>query len=666
VNNTYFFLILIITASVVPVTAMFQSKIIGQAARQKKLTATPTTISPKKSIEQVSSATTSHLADESCPEGSILLHQEGTSHGVCFSPEIIALSKTLNNMIGDLVSEENPIKENYRIPIVYSNATLSHVQIILQQYATEADTEKKKTHIINAVSDLSFESLLDTTNCLNYLDCPPEIENTVINLLKKQLSSSPINAGSTAFSRCIPDIKKVILEPITAWLRMENIKNHALERKKEVDFFKLPETSFDTLRSHTFLPSTVMTSYDRKIIIYDNKDILVKAAQSHQDFILTSISADHTYLAYIERTRDFFDPASNLYIENLRSFEKPIIIPYKKNITALAFSPCNKYLAIGFGKYNNKTDNNINNIIIYDRESKTVLQTLSTSCFSIFSLLFTADSATLIAGGENQPENPNVQLWNVETGELINEFLAQKEFVSNIFLNKDKTKLITIGSHKRTFYNSISNWNNSTVSIWDINTFKHISSTIIPSLERMRGVLSAAFDQDRNILLIGDASNRKNNPKLQVPALPKEYSTFLSLNISDPENIIAEYIPSYEYEFSSLNVSPNGKNMLSINEAMGMLGNLYYNLTIWTLFTEEDEKTIEDIIRYTPDQMEVLYTLRYQKEKVDPEKFALLPDTMRNLLSAPVTNSSWSISSPLDWMNSSDLFNTIKSSVWGK
>jgi hypothetical protein len=131
----------------------------------------------------------------SCEQNQVLLYPADTKfepteriNGVCFSEDIIEQSKTMKNMIEDLGGKENFWGK--KIPIPSSLKAIQNSHDILTQYDQGEDDESKKNNVKKAIDSYSFQQLNDTANCIDHLNCPPNINKVLLESMKQKLLES--------------------------------------------------------------------------------------------------------------------------------------------------------------------------------------------------------------------------------------------------------------------------------------------------------------------------------------------------------------------------------------------------------------------------------------------------------------------------------------------
>jgi WD40 repeat protein len=524
--------------------------------------------------------------------------------GMCFSVGIFDLSRTLKDMRLDL-------PDNKEVSIPYSNADIRKIHHIFTQYAEETDDKLKANRVKQIVNNYSFQELINIANCIDYLDCPSDMGRETLKTIKEKIRSDSRNVGSKEFQLLYPDLKSVVMDPVINWLKTLIIKNRAQARKKiflKDNVFpysltdllyhqhRLRGKRFECIAFHPNNSQIIVAHWNpdssKNIIAYDLEGKEKWAIDGNPVLVLT-ISPDGKYIAY-------GDNRHNVYLLEIISKTKTLLAAKYEHIHALAFNHDSTKLAVGcWQKYPT-------NLIVWD------ISNLNEPKFSVLkghkryvcSVAFSPDGKTLASGGMDDDDTYNLKIWDLSQGNLIKELSPEQRRVDKVIFSPQGTEIISGGS--------------GYLIMWDIRDINNpISKKLMVGHPRWDN--SVALSADGKIMITGSYS--------------KEGNGGLIWDMSDYSNITYQTIQGCNDSFDSLVLSKDGKKLIAGSTYQGTLVNDSTYLALYTLLTDEDDKTLKNILAYDPDQYELLYQLYLKEVVTKPQVFGKLPDeNIKNLL----------------------------------
>ena len=558
------------------------------------------------------------------------------SEGTYFSKDVLALSKTLNNMFFDdsgIISFTE--KET---AIAAGNKAIKNAHCILEQYERNKDKETKDEKIRKALDSYSFSDLIETSNCINILDCPQDINGIIIETIRQQLNTNSGNAGSQAFKNLNFDLKLSVMDPLKTWLRILNIQKYALERKKIVTYEHVMPVDGGSLAYYdNFIrnkayqysvfsldDSSIITNKDGKIVAFDlNGQLRWTISLPVEKYItLFALHPNGTHIAYANNHQE-------IYIQEIYSGNKNLLGIFPAQVRDLVFNNSGSQLAIGHERKDQNSS--YNNIILFDINDlkNPNSRILKGHRQAVFSLAFSPDGKMLVSGGKGNEKN--LKIWDVDNGNLIKKISAQAKSVYKVLFNPQGGEIISIGEGESTGINNEPlMWNLKTDEktqpatrfvVWDIHDLDKISSKELIGLHTryyIRDMPIITYSPDGKTLIVGKIGSDEGN-------------TCVICDISNPK-IVYQRISNFTDRFKSLTLSKDGKKMVSSNIGYGRLGVPYVYLADWNLFTDNDEDMFKGIINYDKDAMELLYDLYNNKTVTKLESVTMLPKEMQQLL----------------------------------
>lgn len=395
------------------------------------------------------------------------VYKEGSTHGTKVTKEVLLLSQTAQNMIGD-ESFQSDIPR--LIPFPFSSDTIASTFDILDhlyKMKISKESDINEDQIIQAhIKSKSTEELIKITEFINYLDCSTiDLEKVYFSAVKNSL-----NSGQEKVIQALSAIqrwsfwKQLLINPtIVNYLKglmmkynMNHVKPKYLEWRKDED---------KMIKSITFP---------------NEKSILVGMSHDSNTLIsrvfFTLLNKLHSNIGSSNKT-DFFIYAGTScgkIIEEKGKNGYPIFYLYpglyflNKPIQKTIFNPTNNAQLL-VGLYNNTADN----LLLYNKDLD-IMRFNLTRAFTghekeIQDIAFNGKGSQIVSADKGNTNN--LKLWNIDNSTAINSWSIPG--INSIAFSSDGTKIIALSSSKRdNFFSSggFYRYCNATLCIIDLST----------------------------------------------------------------------------------------------------------------------------------------------------------------------------------------------------
>ena len=583
-----------------------------------------------------------------CNGDDILVYPENSTglETVCFPENTLALSKTLHNLLQDLeAGNKNVDLRNKGLAIPHSGTAIKQAYYILTEYAENKDEKTRESKIKDIVNNYAFSQLIEVANCIEDLDCPPDINQTIITTIEEKLHNDSSNAGSQAFQELNPYIKSIVIDRFTTWLKTLHIQKYAFERKKMVTSeYVIPRSADDiaymgeAFKNARFLSDNtkIIAQKLNNIIIYNTHDKTHEniVSLTENKIITYTVTDNGKYIAYVEGAQPHL---YKIYVKEIGSQITTLLHTYSSRVRTLAFNRQATQLAIGLDE--EKTLANHHNIDLWNLNNLEDPQRriFNSKSGAILSLSFSPDGRMLVSGAEG--DKNNVKIWDTSNGNLIKEIDAQSKWVSLVLFNPQGGEIISVGRDYAVGKKSTTE--STSFILWNIHDLSKITSQELVGLSTKYYIYDnpiLTWSPDGKIVICGQIGSDGNN-------------TCTISDMSNPNNIKYYQIPKFTDPFKSIALSKDGKKMVSSNIGRGRIAGLYVYLAYWDFFTDNEDNMFKDIINYVPNKMRLLYEFYSNKVVTNPVTVTDLSKEMQQLLSGlpnfPKKQTGWT--SWFDW-----------------
>ena len=548
-----------------------------------------------------------------CSDNELLIYptNEDPVHGTCWSTDIVLLSDTLKNSIGDLGGWENLQKKE--IPIEHSSTAIKNARNILTEYASTQNEEEIKNKIEAIIKPYSFQQLNDTANCIEYLHYSPDINKILLESMKQKLLKSSTYLNGINFN-LYPELKSYVMNPLINWIKnlfiaqnMQDKNNKKIiSQKSEYHQALLALYLQDACKSNLF--KHIAFDSDKKEIVFNqNSNLIVLNLEG-----IRQLHMELPVQIYASRDENRMDageiiPSSDCkYIAYTRD-DNAICIQeiFSKKITQLSPNPANsKTNKLAFDNNNTKLGALCNkDIIVWDinQPEKPTLHFTIPDHFSGASITFSPEGTKIAACGSSLSTTSHTRMYtiyifNTSDGNLVQTLETKSSGrAKKITFTPDGKRIIASG------YTTIPRGKNLmykyNLIIWNIENIKEASYNILDYTPSAQGAF--VLNSNGTTMITGGSEKNKNTLELW--------------NLSNYDNITHQTIAHLSGICNSLALDKDNTILISGDAYPGKFG--YTNSLIrWDILSKENHATAENIKNYDLERIKLLYQL-YLKRK---------------------------------------------------
>ncbi len=524
---------------------------------------------------------------------------EFISEGVCFSQDIFNLSRTLKEMKDDIHLEE--LKETKEVKIYQSNSAIKAAHTILIEYFNGKDKLSKKKNIKNVIKKYSFDQLIDGANCIEFLNCDLIIRDIICDEIKQRIRRDGSIIKNKNFAELNSDLQKLLMvEPIKQWLKKLIIQKYAQQRKKIIvsnpgnDYRACVGGAFNTDNSRFFfgnIPSEGdIASYD----LTGNIQWKV-STPSHVNILLLSLN--DKYCIYTNAREN------NVNVREIASGKITELVGCSNSPKSIAVSPDGTKIIAAVGRSSDLILWNIENL------SNVTSIVLSGGQGVVHSVAFSSNGEKFISSDSKGI----IKIWDVRTGSLIRTIDSESKNVlsSEVRFNVEGTQVI-YSSRDR---------DKKRLILFDIVNKNAPGKEI---MEQSLKIIREVVDQ-RNILL------SSNDKEMIVLNCYEEDNNISLWDFSDDAKITHYGLAGSDDAFYSAAALSHDDTKLITANTSGV--QLSYNITLYTLLTEEEKILLDNVKNYNPAWLRLLYQLCLAEKPLKNDDLILLPNNMKKLLS---------------------------------
>jgi len=369
----------------------------------------------------------------SCKQGDIVVHQEGSRQGFCIPLSLALLSRVLSSMIDDIIGISKNLEEKIIIPLKFTTVVIKNTLDILKIYEKnqKAPEGTIKNLIKKGIMHYGIEPLIDTANCIHYLDCPQVIQSAFVDMIKIKhtggveaiLANEDIN----------PDLRTLVImqqtvDSVTALLERKNI-----------------ETKGKILQDYTtFVAEYLFVGINgdgTKIVEAKRNGFVIRNALNQvlmeQDvgFPVTAVAMSPDGISVVIGGTN-----GNLKIWDVNTKVEHNCVGHNGTISSIAFSSDGAKIASG-------SVDLVNNLIVWDRATGQSLN-IAESLQPVLSVAFNFDRTKVVAGYLPHPDSfdNKIVVWDAETGSRLKNYLCQENYIYSVAFSSDDRKILYVGS----------------------------------------------------------------------------------------------------------------------------------------------------------------------------------------------------------------------------
>ncbi|HLC06847.1 MAG TPA: hypothetical protein VJJ26_01540 [Candidatus Babeliales bacterium] len=570
----------------------------------------------------------------SCKKNEFFIHERGSYFGICVPGDVVKISKTLNNMITDIVENVATATgdQSKSIPLNFPAAVIKNTFYVLKIYEENKNQSKEKIaeSIKKAIAGYSSERLVDVVNCIHHLDCPENVQNVCFYEIKNKYKDN-IDAivADKELEKLNSDLQKplksLITQPIIAYLS-------GLFQKKNVQTTKKVLRNYADSDGRERLISSVALNFDGTIIIEG----------LHQRFAIRNIPTSKTLVNqkleefhYVDQVAmnpegtkvvigdhdhlEIWDANTGNLIHNLTG--------HWGDINSVAFSPDGTKIVSGSG---GNANGYYNNLMVWDVATGTLIANIVGPHKPVFSVAFNSDGTKVVAGYGNVSDTAVILMYDFVTVPAKKKLF--KGFGNDIYsvsFSPDDTKILYVGRKRsdmvaKAYLLDIDKGINMQFSP-DYSLITHWSTFFTGN--QLNDPFKALFACDGRTIIIGEPFG------IQI------------LNIDNNYNIVQETyldITLSESKLSSMAISLNGQKVIFGCSAIhGGNSPLVVECTLWT---DQDEAMINQLKNCTFSETKLIFKLYSELKKqssvkklsigsADADIFQHLPENIQQALS---------------------------------
>ena len=557
----------------------------------------------------------------SCKKDEFFVYEQGSlSHlGVCVSGEVVKVSKTLNNMITDIIENMAIATEDQSksIPLNFSIAVIKNTFDILKIY----EQYKSRTEDIiarqikQAISGYSREQLVDVVNCIHYLDCPKDVQNVCLDEIKNKYKGG-VEAIASNQNLNLDVRTSFIVQPavdcLTNLLEKKNMQATRMEMLQDYSKAQL----FSTSAALNFDGSKIVEGQFNGFVIRDASGNILLDQAVGLGITAVAMSPDGTKVVVggANSTLQIWDVNTGVHTHNL--------VGHGGAISSIAFSRDGTKVVSGCLGV-------VDTLKIWSVATGAQITSFPFQA-SVVAVEFNSDGTKIVAGYEGGGDD--IIIWDAATGGYFKYYKSLGNNVLSVSFSPDDKKILCVGAQGHS----------SKAFLIDVDKGSKIQLTEERTLmkELRSGFLGAftgeveciptvaSFARDGRAIIIGELYG------IRMFDIDNNYNTTQEI-----------YLKNEGWRpLLSVAVSFDGRKViLGYKDPRNSPYTMYRTFAKCTLWTDEDEKLINRLKSGTSAEVNLIFKLCSELKKsgsvqelnkVGTEIFQRFPAFMQQSLSS--------------------------------